>query len=147
MATQDETYQVLRKAFDQFDTNNDEVISPSELKMILKQLQINVSDKQLDEMIKQVDTNQNDKIEWSEFYTYMRSTVERKESIETIRASFKEFDLDGDGFVDASELQSKLSELQGQTIPEEEIRAIIASVDTNNDGKIDIEEFIKLMQE
>merc|ERR1712038_1028209 len=98
-------------------------------------------------MIKQVDTNKNDQIEWSEFYAYMKNTVDRKEGLETIKASFKEFDIDGDGYVDASELQQKLSELQGQNIPEEEIRQIIASVDTNNDGKIDLDEFIRLMQE
>ena len=49
--------------------------------------------------------NKNDKIEWTEFYSYMRSIVERKESLETIKASFKEFDIDGDGYVDAEELE------------------------------------------
>jgi len=147
MAAPDETYTVLRKAFDQFDTNNDEVISPEELKSILKNLQIQVSDNQMSKMIKEVDTNQNQQIEWSEFYAYMRTIVDRKESIETIKASFKEFDLDGDGYVDAKELQQKLSELQGQKISDAEIKEIIGSVDINNDGKIDLDEFVKLMQE
>jgi len=147
MTTKDETYNSLRQAFDKFDSNGDEVISPSELKSVMNSLNMSISDKQLDDMIKQVDTNKNDKIEWTEFYAYMKAIVERRETVEQIKASFKEFDIDGDGFVDADELQQKLSELQGESISKAEILEIISSVDVNNDGKIDLEEFIKLMQE
>lgn len=48
--------------------------------------------------------NKNNQIEWSEFYNYMKNIVDKRETIEQIRASFKEFDLDGDGYVDADEL-------------------------------------------
>ena len=147
--TQSSTYLALKKAFDEFDTDHDNAISLTEVKAIFNKHNLlnQLTDAQIDKMVNAVDTNNNGKIEWTEFYDYMCPIVEKKENIETIKASFKEFDLDGDGFVDAMELKKKLSELQGQSIPMEEIKQIIDSVDVNGDGKIDINEFIELMQE
>lgn len=146
----DKTYLQLRKAFDEFDTDHDNIITTQELRQCLHKYKIastEITEEQLNILISQVDVNQNNLIEWSEFYEYMRPIVDKKESLETIRNSFKAFDLDGDGYVDAKELKAKLSELQGQDIPMDEIYSIIASVDSNGDGKIDLEEFIALMRD
>lgn len=62
---QDETFKSLKQAFDKFDKNNDQVISPEELREVLKSLNIPVSDSQMTNMINQVDTgkgNQESKL-------------------------------------------------------------------------------------
>lgn len=57
------------------------------------------------------------------------------------------FDDDGNGFIEAHELKAKLSEMSGEQVTDEEVQDMIRQVDMDGDGKINFEEFVKLMQE
>lgn len=57
---------------------------------------------------------------------------------EEMRASFKVFDINGDGFIDSSELRQTLKSF-GNQITEEEVSKMLTSADSNNDGRIDYE--------
>ncbi|OEL29119.1 putative calcium-binding protein CML30 [Dichanthelium oligosanthes] len=56
---------------------------------------------------------------------------------------FSTFDLDGDGFITAVELEESLRRL-GIAVSAEEAKAMVARVDANSDGLIDIHEFHEL---
>merc|ERR1719454_2107781 len=60
---------------------------------------------------------------------------------------FQEFDDDGNGFIEAHELKAKLTEMSGEQVTDEEVQDMIRQVDMDGDGKINFEEFVKLMQE
>ena len=63
-----------------------------------------------------------------------------------LKAAFKVFDENNDGFISAAELEYMLTLLGGGSqLTKEETMALIASVDTNGDGKIDYTEFAALM--
>uniref|UniRef100_A0ACD6ABV9 Uncharacterized protein n=1 Tax=Avena sativa TaxID=4498 RepID=A0ACD6ABV9_AVESA len=66
---------------------------------------------------------------------------------EEIREAFKVFDVDGDGFISAAELQEVLRKLG---LPEASslatVREMIWNVDRNSDGQIDFGEFKCMMQ-
>lgn len=69
---------------------------------------------------------------------------------ETAEKAFADFDQDGSGKVDAKELRNVVKafhDMMGEAIEEskidEEVKAILADVDTSGDGKVDKAEFVK----
>ncbi|KAL5231661.1 hypothetical protein ABZP36_030437 [Zizania latifolia] len=66
---------------------------------------------------------------------------------EEMREAFKVFDVDGDGFISADELQEVLKKLG---LPEAgslaTVREMICNVDRNSDGRVDFGEFKSMMQ-
>ncbi|KAL6896623.1 hypothetical protein ACP4OV_007195 [Aristida adscensionis] len=66
---------------------------------------------------------------------------------EEMREAFKVFDVDGDGFISAAELQEVLKKLG---LPEASsmanVREMICNVDRDSDGRVDFSEFKVMMQ-
>ena len=67
-----------------------------------------------------------------------------KEQKEELKEAFEVFDADGDGHIDAHELQIVL-EAVGRKMSIEEVGEAIKKVDDSGDGEIEFEEFLKLM--
>jgi len=61
-----------------------------------------------------------------------------------MRAAFKVFDIDGNGTIDEKELRATMKKL-GENLSDDDVKAMIKAADKNNDGKVDYEEFIKMM--
>merc|ERR1711944_392605 len=64
---------------------------------------------------------------------------------EEIMAVFRIFYKDGDGFITADEIQREMGN-HGDTFTEQQVQQMMEGADSNGDGKIDYEEFVKLMQ-
>jgi len=74
------------------------------------------------------------------------STKLSSEQLEELNAAFQSVDLDGNGFVSASELQ-KAFEVVGLKLPGHEVRTLIDKHDLTRDGRIDMKEFKQLYAE
>ena len=61
---------------------------------------------------------------------------------ETLQA-FRVFDKDGNGYITADELGLVMRNL-GEKLSQDELKAMMREADTNGDGKIDYEEFVKV---
>ncbi|XP_063681917.1 calmodulin-like [Bolinopsis microptera] len=61
-----------------------------------------------------------------------------------LKDAFKVFDQDNNGYIDAVELQTILSNM-GENLPMDQVEDMIREADLNGDGLIDYEEFIKMM--
>ncbi|TVU01165.1 hypothetical protein EJB05_53378, partial [Eragrostis curvula] len=72
---------------------------------------------------------------------------EQADDEEEMREAFKVFDVDGDGFISAAELQEVLKKLG---LPEASsmanVREMICNVDRDSDGRVDFSEFKCMMQ-
>lgn len=66
------------------------------------------------------------------------------EEIEHIKESFKTMDTDGNGTIDAQEFKVALLK-NGEHVTDEDVNVIIASIDKNGDGVIQLNEFIEFM--
>lgn len=64
---------------------------------------------------------------------------------EALRELFDDIDHDKSGTISVSELGSAIQRIESRTPSEADIREIMATVDTDNSGMIDFEEFVKMM--
>jgi len=58
--------------------------------------------------------------------------------------AFRVFDRDGSGLINANEIRHVMSNL-GEKITDEELDEMLGEADVDDDGKVDYEEFVKLM--
>ena len=64
--------------------------------------------------------------------------------LQSLKEAFKIFDKNRNGYIEAKELKSVTTTL-GQTLTDEEFDEFWKEADTNQDGKLDYNEFIKIM--
>jgi len=110
----------------------------------LKALNIKVEDKELQALLNQMDANGSGKIEFDEFKAAMAKIYFRRHSKTELEAAFKKYDSDGNGFLTVDEFQNIMSKM-GRHMSRNEVKSMIQSLDSNNDGKIAFHEFIKLI--
>lgn len=138
----------LKQTFEMFDKNNDGKISSEELGCVLRSLGHEHSAKEVEDMIKNADTNENGYVEYDEFINMMHrfqddsgndpNSIEAKK-----REAFKVFDMDGNGFIDKHELKYVMRRL-GENLSDDDLKAMFTEADLNGDGLIDFDEFSRL---
>uniref|UniRef100_A0A8R1XVH7 EF-hand domain-containing protein n=1 Tax=Onchocerca volvulus TaxID=6282 RepID=A0A8R1XVH7_ONCVO len=62
---------------------------------------------------------------------------------EDLRGIFKEFDLNGDGYIQKDELNAVMVKM-GQCPTDDELNAMFSAADTDQDGNIDFDEFLSI---
>lgn len=148
----------MKQAFDLFDKNHDGKISSDELGCVLRTLGHDYCQDDVDEMIKNADTNENGFVEYDEFLHMMQrwhqnlqiqgaegpSTVTENTDEKRRIEAFKVFDMDGNGFIDKHELRYTMRRL-GENLSEDDIKAMFKEADLNGDGLIDYKEFTRLL--
>ena len=59
---------------------------------------------------------------------------------------FSLLDRNGNGRIDATELKTVMSQIAGETVPDDEVAEMLNEADTNKDGVIQLSEFIEVMK-
>jgi len=134
----------LRCAFDLFDGDNDGKIDPSELGKAIEKMGQKLSEDDLKEMIKEVDSDYNGTIEFDEFVTLMISKMKDNDSEEEIYEAFKIFDKKGNGKVSKSDIKSVMNTLH-EPITNPELDELIEKWDSDRDGFLNFQEFKNMM--
>ncbi|RWS08896.1 hypothetical protein B4U79_05571, partial [Dinothrombium tinctorium] len=136
----------LRTAFSMLDVNGDGKINAEELKHMLCELGIAADDAIVTQMIADATQNGDGLIDEEQFLRWMSKVVNHKEDdIEgDLRAAFRVFDKDNNGFITREELCSALN-MMGETLTESDIDFLLNESDIDKDGRIDYEEFIRML--
>eukprot|EP01106_Pelomyxa_sp_JSP_P013558 TRINITY_DN4098_c0_g1_i12.p2 TRINITY_DN4098_c0_g1~~TRINITY_DN4098_c0_g1_i12.p2 ORF type:complete len:150 (+),score=49.43 TRINITY_DN4098_c0_g1_i12:461-910(+) len=134
----------FEKAFKMFDKNGDGQISAEEVVGILQALGKTPSPDDVRSMMAQVDTDKSGYIDFDEFCQMMINNLGGDPEGE-LRAAFDHFDADHDGFITGAELKKQMESL-GETLTDQEIKHMIEDADLNSDGKIDFQEFCRMMR-
>ena len=135
----------FKSAFSFFDKNGDGTITTGELGTVLRSLGQNPTEKELKDMVKELDEDGNGKIDFEEFLSIAKKMSRAKESDEELMEAFKVFDRDGDGFITAAELRHIMSNL-GETLTDQEVDEMIRESDVDGDGRINYAEFVFMMR-
>ncbi|KAL5254894.1 hypothetical protein ACHWQZ_G014364 [Mnemiopsis leidyi] len=154
-----EQIEKFRVIFEQFDKNGDGDISAKELKGALKQLGQVTDTKSCKKMIKAYDKNRTKRMEFKEFLDMMANVFQyhlsHPEGQSNTNAAdvatnrrleelFDSLDVDESGFIDAEEI-IKLTEKLGEKMSLEEVKELISQVDKDGDGRVNKDEFKRLM--
>ncbi|KAJ8097853.1 hypothetical protein POJ06DRAFT_270668 [Lipomyces tetrasporus] len=134
----------FKEAFSLFDKNNDGQITTKELGTVMRSLGQNPSEAELADMINEVDVDNNGTIDFPEFLTMMARKMKDTDSEEEIKEAFRVFDRDNNGYISSTELRHVMTSI-GERLSDEEVDLMIKEADTNDDGRIDYNEFVQLM--
>lgn len=138
-----EPQQKIKEHFQRLDKDNSGGLDAPELALLLQDMGITKAEAENEatKIIKEVDDDNSGEIEFTEFATiWQRKLLSVNESY--IHAVFTVLDENGDGDIDSAELGKVLEISDAQ-----KIQAYIKEVDTNDDGKINFEEFRRAMME
>lgn len=156
----------LRRIFDLFDKNNDNMLTVDELAQALNVLGLDTKPSELESMVSSYVQQDNPGLTFEDFEALHRSLndvyfkeeqvngapssspskLQSQEELDLSEA-FKVFDEDGDGFISARELQVVLRKLgfpEGGEI--DGVEKMISCVDSNHDGRVDFFEFKDMMR-
>lgn len=133
-----------KDAFEMFDKDKDGSITAKELAMVMKSLNQEPTDADVEEMINEVDVNGNGKIEYEEFVIMMNKRIKETDTEEEVINAFRVFDKEGNGSISTLELKHIMTTL-GDKITEEEIDEMLREADINGNGFINYEEFVRMM--
>ncbi|KAJ9682349.1 hypothetical protein PVL29_018299 [Vitis rotundifolia] len=145
-------------------------ITLDELATVIKSLEHSTTKEELQTMMDEIDVDGNGTIEFGEFLNlmarkmkvkYQRSTfrpislllifligkcflLQESEAEEELKEAFKVFDKDQDGYISANELRNVMFNL-GEALTDEEAEQMIREADFDGDGKVNYEEFVRMM--
>lgn len=134
----------FREAFSLFDRDGDGSITTKELATVIRSLGQNPTEAEIQDMINEVDTDGNGTIDFREFLDLMAHKMKDFDSDEELREAFKVFDKDQNGYISAAELRHVMINL-GEKLTEEEVEMMIKEADTDGDGQVNYEEFVRMM--
>ncbi|EYU23702.1 hypothetical protein MIMGU_mgv1a023810mg, partial [Erythranthe guttata] len=129
----------IQEAFTMFDKDGDGCINIEELGIVMRSLNQNPTEKELRDMINEVDSDGNGTIDFDEFLNLM--TAKKMQEIDEAKETFKVFDIDQNGYISANEIRQKL----GHKLTDEEVNQMIREADLDGDGQISFDEFVKNM--
>jgi protein phosphatase len=155
-----EKCQTARQLFDVFDRNGDGYISLFEFMETLKTLNLGLTDNQIYDFMRDIDTDADNKISLEEFnkrfqVRYTKSDVKGDKwvadvlqkigrilfaSHKTVEEAFRKFDQNGDGVLSIAEWNACLKTIGFNLTPDEEQR-LLKVVDADGSKHIDIREF------
>lgn len=145
--------------FKELDADNSGFLERKEIDELVRQVLLTFSEtkeKEREEfkatLISRVDVNKDEKISLQEFTTLFDEMIERLELIERARLTFNELDKDSSGTLERAELAEaakmwcSMCTKQVGVDTGDAVSELIASLDKNGDGKIDLLEFVTLFE-
>ncbi|KAL0437169.1 UNVERIFIED_CONTAM: Calcium-dependent protein kinase [Sesamum radiatum] len=133
----------LKEMFKSMDSDGNGTITLEELRQGLAKQGTKLSEYEVKQLMEAADADGNGTIDYEEFITATMH-MNRMDREEHLYTAFQYFDKDNSGYITIEELEQALREFgmgDGRDIKE-----IISEVDTDNDGRINYDEFAAMMK-
>ncbi|KAF5473969.1 hypothetical protein F2P56_005915 [Juglans regia] len=131
----------LKEMFKVIDADNSGQITFEELKHGLERFGANLNESEIHDLMHAADVDNSGTIDYDEFIaaTLHLNKIER----DHLFAAFSYFDKDSSGYITQDELQQACEEFG---IEDSHLEEMIREVDQDNDGRIDYDEFVAMME-
>ena len=133
-----------KDAFEMFDKNKDGKITITELANVMRSLNLDPTEEELKEMIDEVDLDGNGEIDFEEFVTLMNRRSKETDTEEVILNAFRVFDIEGNGLLSITDMRHIMINMTNSGL-EDDLDDILINADTDGDGFIKYEEFIRML--
>uniref|UniRef100_A0A0D9ZCZ6 EF-hand domain-containing protein n=3 Tax=Oryza TaxID=4527 RepID=A0A0D9ZCZ6_9ORYZ len=135
----------FQEAFLLFDKNGDGCITLEELAAVTRSLGLEPTDQELNDMMREVDTDGNGIIDFQEFLSLIARKMKDGDGDEELKEAFEVLDKDQNGFISPTELRTVMTNL-GEKMTDEEVEQMIREADTDGDGQVNYDEFVIMMK-
>ncbi|KAL7598946.1 calmodulin-like protein 30 [Lactuca sativa] len=132
----------MRRVFDKFDRDKDGKISRGEYKAIIRALKQGSTDRDVQKIFEVADLDGDGFISFKEFMEVQKKGGGVKAV--DVQSAFRTFDMDGDGKITVEEVFELMKRL-GERCSLQDCRKMVRAVDSNQDGVIDMDEFMTMM--
>lgn len=140
----DEEVDNYRKVFRSMDKDGSGSISNKELSFALRKVGVSINSEQIDELMKDVDENNDGRMEFEEFLQIAAKSTKDVDAEEELREIFMIFDRENKGFIAPGQIKHVMKSL-GTPFTDEEIYEIFGEADRDQDGLLNFEEFMSIM--
>lgn len=138
-----DTYKAMRDVFRTLDEDESGSLEVSELETAFRSMSVECSDKDMENLIKQMDADGNGSVDFFEFCEMVSEKMKVYDPEKDLKEAFAVFDINGDGRVSKEEIQTVVESFGGK-MTKEEIDSMLKEADENSDGYIDYEEFVRI---
>ncbi|KAH7287203.1 hypothetical protein KP509_32G043400 [Ceratopteris richardii] len=133
----------LKEMFKNMDTDNSGTLTYDELKAGLAKQGAKLNESEVRQLMEAADVDGNGSIDYTEFITATMH-MNKVDKEEHLFSAFQYFDKDNSGFITRDELKEALTRHNmGDAAT---IQEIIEEVDSDNDGRINYDEFVAMMR-
>ena len=130
--------------FDMFDKDKDGLISINKLGDIMRILGAAPSKIELDNLIYNLESNNNNLISFDNFLILLKNKLENQYTEEDIINEFRKLDKNGNGKISESDLRNLMSKYENP-LSNEEIEEIIKEANVDSNNEIDYINFTKIL--
>merc|ERR1711998_616302 len=135
----------MREAFDLFDSDGGGTIDINELGTAMTALGFQPKKAEIKKMVDDLDKDGDGTIDFDEFIQLMCGKMSDKDAMDDMIKAFKLFDADGAGKISFKNLKAVAAEL-GEAMSDADLQGMMDEADTDGDGAINEEEFLKVMK-
>ena len=135
----EEVLEDMKNIYDVFDEEGKNQVEVHELRTILRALDIDPNDDELDFLTKLVDTEQNGYFSYEQLKAVMEEKLKESDTMEDLLEELKKLDRDQDGRIPNPQFKQFMMNL-GSRMTLEQAEEIMAEADPKGEGAIDIED-------
>ncbi|KAL8026356.1 hypothetical protein ABFX02_14G021300 [Erythranthe guttata] len=134
----------IQEAFTMFDKDGDGCITIEDLATMMRCLDQNPTQRELHDIMNEIDLNRNGTIEFDEFLDHMSKNIKESKDM-SLREAFNVFDEDQNGYISANEFRQGMLNLFGREITYEEAEEMIRKSDLDGDAHANFIEFVNIL--
>ncbi|KAH9121846.1 hypothetical protein AeMF1_006598 [Aphanomyces euteiches] len=119
------------------------------MQSILQAISPDMTTDQIQSIVHVLDEHHTGEITFEDFYHWCSTRIEeystKSSKDQLIKEVFDMIDTDGSGSITVDEFVAIFKTL-GQSLNHDDVRELVYQMDRNNDGKVDLDEFEKMLQ-